>query len=153
MHSDYACRVLTQFTVQSQTGRDLDVSQTILQSKAQIRQLGAQNNEVSRAEPRNPQNSINERPIRNLRLQGIKSSPPISDTPIALSTSQFQLPSTVPDSQHARMAISASQSQGDTQPLSQGAAKEFASRLREQQQALERSTGDGLQSNGTGYND
>ena len=48
------------------------------------------------------------------------------------TASQPLLPSTVPDSHSARMAMAESQSQGDTQPLSQGVQEEFTSRLRDQ---------------------
>ena len=42
-----------------------------------------------------------------------------------------QLPSTVPDSLAARMAATASQSEGDTQPLSQGAREQCAREIRQ----------------------
>lgn len=46
------------------------------------------------------------------------------------SASASQLPSTIPDSLAARMAAMASQSDGDTQPLSQGVREELASKIR-----------------------
>ena len=77
-----------------------------------------------------------DRPIRNLRPQPTTTLRPNSSSAIRHSASQLQLPSTVPDSHEGTMATVAFQSQGDTQPLSQGVQEEFASRIREQQGSL-----------------
>lgn len=53
------------------------------------------------------------------------------DTQLKASASQSQLPSTIPESLAGRMATMASQSEGDTQPLSEGAREEFANKIRE----------------------
>ena len=52
-------------------------------------------------------------------------------SPLRASASPPQLPSTIPDSLAGRMAATDSQSEGDTQPLSQRAREEFASKIRE----------------------
>ncbi|KAL9577618.1 MAG: hypothetical protein Q9212_006251 [Teloschistes hypoglaucus] len=56
-------------------------------------------------------------------------------TRLRLTLSQPQLPSTIPESPKARMAALSSQSQGDTQPVSQWALDEFTSKSRRLQAA------------------
>ncbi|KAL8636452.1 MAG: hypothetical protein Q9228_006154 [Teloschistes exilis] len=56
-------------------------------------------------------------------------------TRLRLTLSQPQLPSTIPESPKARMAALSSQSQGDTQPISQWALDEFTSKSRKFQAA------------------
>lgn len=58
-------------------------------------------------------------------------------SPLRASASPPQLPSTIPDSLAGRMATMGSQSEGDTQPLSQRAREEFASKIREQHAELQ----------------
>ena len=72
----------------------------------------------------------------SLRPQSTKSLPFESYSALRLTASQPQLSSTVPDSHEARMAMAGFQSQGDTQPLSQGVQEEFANRIKEQQGML-----------------
>jgi len=78
-------------------------------------------------------NKRDESAIAGLRHQITKSHPPQSSSVLRLTASQPRLPSTVPDSHEAGMAMASCQSQGDTQPLSQGVQEEFTSRIREQQ--------------------
>ena len=75
-------------------------------------------------------------PVRNLKPQPSKNLRPSSSSALRHSASQLQRPSTVPDSYEGTMATVAFQSQGDTQPLSEGVQEEFASRIREQQGSL-----------------
>lgn len=78
-------------------------------------------------------NGRDESAVAGLRHQITKSHPPQSSSLLRLTASQPRLPSTVPDSHEAGMAMASYQSQGDTQPLSQGVQEEFTSRIREQQ--------------------
>lgn len=59
----------------------------------------------------------------------------VSDTALRLTASQLELPSTIPDSTKARMNALGSQSQGDTQPVSQWMRDEFTNAIRERQAA------------------
>lgn len=95
-----------------------------------------EDNNHSKIPKENPgHNGRGESAIAGLRHQITKSRPPQSSSVLRLTASQPRLPSTVPDSHEARMATASYQSQGDTQPLSQGVQEEFRSRMREQQGA------------------
>jgi len=71
--------------------------------------------------------------VAGLRHQTKKSHPPRASSVLRLTASQPRLPSTVADSHEIRMAMAGYQSQGDTQPLSQGVQEEFTSRIKERQ--------------------
>ena len=77
-----------------------------------------------------------DRQVRKLRPQPTKTLRPSSSSAIRHSASQLQFLSTVPDRHEGTMATVGFQSQGDTQPLSEGVQEEFASRIREQQGSL-----------------
>lgn len=61
-----------------------------------------------------------------------------------LSSSQPELPSTIPDSSRGRMNGVSSQSQEDTQPISQSFHKEFSERIKQQRAAKQSVLNDGV---------